>query len=132
LRDAVAEAVAPTSSEVPLLECSASIDPKPFAVAVPLLVAAFTPPAPLRLAAEAGFCAVTEAAEAALELRFGLAACASAAVLAAALVAVLLAVVLTLLVVLEAADFDSAAADSVEPAKLPVAAFPVLDTLPAV
>ena len=91
--------MAPTSSEVPLLECSASIDPKPFAVAVPLLVAAFTSPTP---------------------------------VLAAALVAVLLAVVLTLLVVLEAADFDSAAADSVEPAKLPVAAFPVLDTLPAV
>jgi hypothetical protein len=128
LRDAAAEAVPATSTEVPLVECSTSTDPVPFAAAEPLLVVAFKPPAPVRLAVGAGFCAVAEVAGAALELTFGLGVCTWAAVLVAALAALLLAVV----VVLEAADFESAAVDSVEPAKLAVAAFPVLDTLPAV
>ena len=48
LRDAAAEDVPATSTAVPLLECSASTEPKPFAVADPLLVAAFAPPAPVR------------------------------------------------------------------------------------
>jgi len=91
----------------------------------------------------AGFCAVAEADGATLEVTPGFEACAWAAVLTALLVAVLAAVLVavfaTLLVALEVvdvalapADFESAAADSVEPVTLAAAAFPVLETLPAV
>jgi hypothetical protein len=126
LRDAVAEALPATSSEVPLLECSASIDPMPFAATAPLLVAALTPPAPVRLAEGVG-----------------LAACACAAVLVVLLVAALVvaavvdaaavdaALVLASWVALEVADFGSEAVDSVEPAKLAAPVFPLFETLPA-
>jgi hypothetical protein len=127
LRDAVAEAAPATSSEVPLLECSASIDPMPFAATRPLEVAAFTPPVPERLAEEAGFCTVEEAAGAALELTLGLAACAWVAVLLALLFAVLVAPEAAV----DVADFETAAVDSVEPAKLAAPAAPVLETPPA-
>ena len=96
------------------------------------MVAALTPPAPVRLAVGAGFCAVAEAAGAALELTFGLGVCTWAAVLVAAPAAVLAVLLLAVVVVLEAADFESAAVDSVDPAKLAAVAFPVLETLPAV
>ena len=76
------------------------------------MVVAFRPPAPARLADGAGFCAVAEAEGAALELTFGLEACAWAAVPAAVLVAAFVAV----LVALEVAAFETAAVDSVEPA----------------
>jgi hypothetical protein len=106
---------------------------------MPLLVAAFTPPAPVRLAVGAGFCAVVEADGAALEGTLGLEACAWAAELTAVLAAVLVAVFVKLLLALDvadvalaAADFESAAADSVEPVTLAAAALPVLETLPAV
>jgi hypothetical protein len=101
LRDAAADAVPATSSDVPLLECSASTDPMPFAATEPLLVVAFKPPAPVGLAEGAGFCTVVEADGAALE------------------------------VALEVAAFETAAVDSVEPAKLAAPAVPVLETLPA-
>jgi len=137
LRDAAAEAVPATSTEVPLVECSASTDPEPFAATEPLLVVAFKPPAPARFAEEAGFCAVdavgagfcavAEADGAALELTLGLEACAWAAVPAAVLVAALVAV----LVALEVAAFETAAVDSVEPATLAAPAVPVLETAAA-
>jgi hypothetical protein len=145
LRDAAADAVPATSSEVPLLECSAST--MPFVATVPLLVVAFKPPAPVRLAEGAGFCAVAEAEGAALGLTFGLAACAWAAVLIAVLAAVLVvalatglaavavvalvAVLAALDVALEAALFEAATVDSVEPATLAAAAVPVFEAAAA-
>ena len=104
LRDAAADAVAATSTEVPLVECSTSTAPAPFAAMEPLLVMASTPPAPVRFAAGVGFCAVAEACGAVLELVAALA----------------------------VAGFASVAADSVEPAKLAAPAVPVLETLAAV
>jgi hypothetical protein len=50
LREAEVDAVPATSSEVPLLECSASTVPTPFVARAPLSVVAFTPRAPVRLA----------------------------------------------------------------------------------
>ena len=116
----------------------------PFVATVPLLVVAFKPPAPVRLAEGAAFCAVAEAEGAALELTFGLEACACVAaliaVLAAVLVvalaaalfpvlaAVLVAVLAALEVALEAAAFEAAAVDSVEPATLAAPSDPVLET----
>ena len=76
LRDAAAEAAPATSTEVPLVECSTSTDPAPFAATEPLLAVAFTPPVPVRLVEEADFCAAAEAPAAVLELTFGLEACA--------------------------------------------------------
>lgn len=64
LRDAEAEPVPATSTEVPLLVRATSTEPMPFAAAEPLLVAAFTPPEPVRLPVPVtlgegvGFCAV--------------------------------------------------------------------------
>jgi len=142
LRDGAADAVAATSTEVPLVECSTSTAPAPFAAMEPLLVMASTPPAPVRFAAGVGFCAVAEACGAVLELTFGLEAVAWVAVLVAlaALVtlpvlialAVLLAVLVALVAALAVAGFASVAADSVEPAKLAAPAVPVLETLAAV
>ena len=99
----------------------------PFAATEPLLVAAFTPPVAVRLAAGVGFCTVVEAAGAALELTLGLAACAWVAVLLALLFAVLVAPEAAV----DVADFETAAVDSVEPAKLAAPAAPVLETPPA-
>jgi hypothetical protein len=118
LCDAAVDAVPATSSEVPLLECSAST--MPFVATVPLLVVAFKPPAPERLAGGAGFRVVAEAEGAALELTFGLEACAWAPVVVAVFAA--------LEVALEAADFEAAAVDSVEPATLAAPVVPVFET----
>jgi hypothetical protein len=136
LRDAVADAVPATSTEVPLVGCSTSTDPVPFAATEPLPVMALTPPAPVRLAVGAGFCAVAEADGATLEVTLGFEACAwEACAWAAALTAELVTVLVALDVAdvaLAPADFESAAADSVEPVTLAAAAFPLLETLPAV
>jgi hypothetical protein len=126
LREVAAVAVPATSSEVPLLECSASI--MPLVATVSLLAVAFKPPAPVRLTEEAGFCAVAEAEGATVELTFGLEACAWLAVLMALLAAVLVAVLAALEVALEAAAFETAAVDSVEPATLAAPAVPVFET----
>jgi hypothetical protein len=48
----------------------------PFAATEPLLVMAFTPPVPVRLAVEVGFWGAAAATGAVLELTLGLAACA--------------------------------------------------------
>jgi len=120
----------------------------PFVATAPLLVVAFKPPAPVRLAEGAGFCAVAEAEGAALELTFGLEACAWAAELIAVLAAVLVvalaavlfavpaavlfavpaAVLAALEVALVPAAFEAAAVDSVEPATLVAPAVAVLET----
>ena len=71
LREAVAEPVPEASSDVPLLECWASIAPVPFVATAPLRVSAFTPPAPARLAEDVGFGAVAAAEGVAVGLAFG-------------------------------------------------------------
>jgi hypothetical protein len=122
LRDAAAAAVPAASTEVPLLECWASTEPKPFAATEPFFVMAFTPPAAFRLADCVVFCAVADATGAALALTFGLGVRTWGAGLAAALAAVVAALVVAAL---------AAAVDSVEPATLAAALLPVLETLPA-
>ena len=77
----------------------------PFAATEPLLVTAFTPPAPVRLAEDIGFGAVAEAAGAVLGVALGLGACACVAVLIVLLAALLAA----LEVALEVAAFGTAA-----------------------
>jgi hypothetical protein len=106
LRDAEAEAVPATSSEVPLLECAASTELMPFAAAELLLAVALTPPAAVS-AAGVGFCAVA----AAVAVPVGLGFCVSAAGLAAVL-ALLTVPLATLFAEFEVADLEAAAVEA--------------------
>jgi hypothetical protein len=62
LRDAVAEVEPAAFTEVVPFECCASTAPKPFTDVVPPPVAALAVPAPVRLAAEVGFCTAADTA----------------------------------------------------------------------